>query len=142
MKCDGTKAVQVAVLGILLVGLAAPISAHHSTALFDRSKVISIEGTVIKANYGNPHSIYELTGKQVGVDDAPVKNWVLEAQNPNIMLSNGLKADTIKVGDKISVTGYARKDAKPYISVATFTDTNGKVYQQCAQFPCKKGPDN
>jgi Family of unknown function (DUF6152) len=138
MKCDRTKAVQVAVLGTLLVGLAAPISAHHSGAMFDRSKVISLEGTVMKAEYGNPHSIYELTGKEVGVDNAPVKKWVLEAQNPNIMLSNGLKPDTIKVGDKISVTGYARKDGKPYISVATFTDTNGKVYQQCAQFPCKK----
>src|ERR1700674_1756680 len=129
MKFDRITAIQVAALGVLLVGVAAPISAHHSTALFDRSKAVTIQGMVTEANYGNPHSIYLITGKEVGVDNAPVKNWVLEAQNPKIMLSNGLKPDTIKVGDKITVTGYLRRDGKPFMSVSSFTDANGKVYQ-------------
>jgi Family of unknown function (DUF6152) len=128
MKRDRIATAWVAALGVLLVGVTAPMFAHHSMSMFNLEKTITLQGTVTEAVWGNPHSLFSCDAKEVDADNAPVRNWSLEAPSPSVMMSKGLKADTIKVGDKITVTGNPRKDGKPSLLLLTLTDANGKRY--------------
>src|SRR5258708_21405599 len=38
-----------------LAVLASPVAAHHSTAMFDKEKVVTITGTVKEVQWTNPH---------------------------------------------------------------------------------------
>ena len=124
MTRDHSRAALVAVLGILLVGLATPALAHHSKSMYDLDKTITLECTVTEVAWGNPHVLYLADAKDAG--KSSVINWNLEGPSPNVLISKGVKADTLKVGDKITVTGNPRKDGKPHMLLVTLTDTSGK----------------
>jgi hypothetical protein len=60
-----------ALLGLVAAALtAAPALAHHSYAMFDMQKNVTLEGTVTDYQWTNPHGWIEMTttdaaGKQV-----------------------------------------------------------------------------
>ena len=58
-------AVGVAALGVLLVALATPILAHHSTTMFTDDATITLEGTLTEVAFANPHSLFFLDAKPV-----------------------------------------------------------------------------
>ena len=83
---------------------AAPVSAHHSTAMYTGSKTVT--GKVLKFEWTNPHAhIYIET-----VDDkGNTVVWDCEMVSLNHLRSYGWTSRTVKVGDIISATGaYAR----------------------------------
>ena len=47
----------VGILTVLLgfVPMTAPLSAHHSRAMFDVNELVSVEGVVTKVEWRNPH---------------------------------------------------------------------------------------
>jgi hypothetical protein len=47
-----TRWISVASIAVVM----SPVSAHHSGAMFDRTKVVKLEGTIVKYDYTNPHS--------------------------------------------------------------------------------------
>lgn len=118
----------VAICVVLLGGLFTPLLAHHSMAMFDLEKTITIEGTVTEVVWGNPHTLFFIDAKDPSDANSPVKNWNLEFPSPASMAPRGFKADTVKVGDKITVTGNPRKDGKLNILVLTVVDASGKSY--------------
>jgi hypothetical protein len=128
MKRDCKSAAYLAVLTVLLLGVIAPLQAHHSMAMFDLDKTITLEGTVTEVAWGNPHTIFLCDANEPGVENSPVRNWTLEAPSPSVLVSKGMKPDTIKVGDKIGLTGNPRKDGKAVLLVQTVTDATGKKY--------------
>lgn len=128
MQRDRSAAVRIAVLGALIMGVIAPIYAHHSMAMFDLDKIITIQGTVTDVAWGNPHTIFLWDANEVGVDNSPVRNWTLEGPSPSVLVSKGMKPDTIKAGDKISMSGNPRKDGKPVLLILGLTDATGKRY--------------
>jgi hypothetical protein len=54
LRCS-TRISAVAV-ALLLAAVALPAAAHHSAAVFEMSKQVSVQGTVEKWLWGNPHS--------------------------------------------------------------------------------------
>ena len=86
---------------------AGPALAHHSFAMFDRTKSVMIEGTVREFQWTNPHSWIHV---DVKLPDGSVENWAIEAGSPNILLRRGITRNTLKKGDKIIVDGYQSKD--------------------------------
>ncbi len=81
--------------------------AHHSGAMYDDKKVITIEGTVARYEWANPHVylyVQQLT------DSGQTVQWEIEASPPSILRRLGWSQDTLAVGDKISVTGNPAKD--------------------------------
>jgi len=115
MKRNRETAVGAAVLGVLLVALATPVPAHHSTTMFVNDKTITLEGTLTEVAFANPHSIFFLDAKPVENPDEPMKNWSVEAPSPRRLVGMGWQRDTINAGDKVRITGYARRDGKPQI---------------------------
>jgi hypothetical protein len=123
-------AVGVAALGVLLVALATPILAHHSTTMFVSDKTITLEGTMTEVAFGNPHSLFFLDARPVEKSNEPVKNWSVEAPSPRRLIGMGWQRDTIKAGDKVRITGYARKDGKPQILFIEISDDKGHHFSE------------
>ena len=104
--------------------LSSPASAHHSfAAQYDSSKPVEMRGTVTKVEWTNPHARVYI---DVRDDNGQVGNWNFEMASPNILVRNGWKQNTVKVGDRITVSGYlARKGDRMAIAGAV-ADANGK----------------
>ena len=91
-------------LVILLVGLcfaSGTLVAHHSFAIFDTSKSVTLSGTVTAFEWTNPHAYIEVDVPQPG---GGMKHWSVELGSPSILMQSGWKYKDLKAGDKISVT--------------------------------------
>ncbi len=102
-----------------LASLALPVLAlaHHSGAMFDSSRSVTIAGTITEFNWMNPHSSFK-----VDVTGAAGQHeiWALEVNAPPYLIPLGWKRTTLKSGDKVSVTVRPLRDGKPggsYMSI-------------------------
>jgi len=116
------------VLGFGLLAAAAPALAHHAvSAEFDRNKPITFTGTVKKVEWMNPHIYTHIESK-----DATGKTVVYEVEGgaPNSLFRNGWRADTLKPGETVNVTGSRAKSEKSFrVGSATITKADGtKVF--------------
>ncbi len=111
-------------LGGLLAGalILAPggARAHHSFAMFDQTRQVSVAGTVRDFEWTNPHAFIE-------VEDAQGKVWGVELNSPNNLVRQGWKRDVIKPGDKISVTLNPLRDGRPGGLFNAVTLPDGRV---------------
>lgn len=89
---------------------ALPAAGHHSTAAFDTSKVVKIEGTVTLFLWRNPHAAFKVDGKASG--DAPDGVWTVEMTAPNVLINQGWKRTSLKAGDKVTVFVNPLRDAQ------------------------------
>jgi hypothetical protein len=111
----------------LLVWLAATsvsTSAHHSMAMYDMPKNVTVTGIVARVELKNPHSLFYITvtdkdGKQV--------EWILECQPLATLTTFGWSASTMKVGDKITAAGSPAKNGKPAMLVRAIQLADGRT---------------
>ena len=99
----------VVCVGLLLLS-RMPAFAHHAfDADFDEKDRITLEGTLTKIEWMNPHGwIYV----DVKGPDGRVTNWAIETGAPAVLVRRGLRKDDFRVGMEIIVDGYrARKKA-------------------------------
>lgn len=94
------------VRGMRLIGLtcvaalgAAPADAHHSFAMFDNTRTITLHGTVTAFQWTNPHAYLELDA-----DDGAgkTKHYTLELTSPNMMTRIGWSSRTVKPGEVVT----------------------------------------
>ena len=93
-----------AYLGGLLGLLAlAPASAgaHHSFAVYDHTRTLTVKGTVTKFQWTNPHAFIEL---DVTGADGAVKHFSIECTSINMMQRLGWRSTMIKAGDVVTAT--------------------------------------
>ena len=120
-----SKAVVLAAAGLAALALgAAPALAHHSFAMFDRSKEISISGTVKDFQYTNPHSWVVVL---VTTPDGKVTEWGFESEGPSTLLQNGVKHSSILPGEKVTAVAYPMRDGRPAGSLISITKADGTV---------------
>src|SRR5258705_12409093 len=98
-------------LGMLFsAAILAPAAAHHSFAMFDSDKTVTMKGTVKELEWTNPHSwlrimVVDQAGKTV--------QWGLEMGPPARQIQRGWKHDTLRPGDGVTVTINPSKHASP-----------------------------
>jgi len=92
---------QVALTSVLMIGAAGPVAAHHSPVMFDMTKSVTIEGTVVEFSWTNPHSSIQLDVSAAG---GAIERWGVEMGSPNSMVRAGWKSTLLKPGDRVSVT--------------------------------------
>lgn len=86
-------------LSFALMGLTTAVAfAHHSFAAFDMSKTKVIKGSVSEVQYRNPHAWLFIDVRNA---KGKAETWAIEAGGPNILMRQGWKANTVKVGDEV-----------------------------------------
>jgi Family of unknown function (DUF6152) len=113
--------VALTVAGLLLA--AGPADAHHSWQL-DRSKLLTLSGTVTRVDFANPHvQVYLQVEEENGSSDT----WQAGGPSPNQLSRGGWTRDTVKPGDQITVAGYRNRDGSRILRFDTLTLASGQV---------------
>lgn len=103
--------------GVVLVLFSTPAYVHHSGAMFDLSKKVTVSGTIIDFHWTNPHSSFKV---DVANKDGTTSVWAIEMNSPNNLVRVGWKRTTLKPGDKVTVTMRPLRDGTPggqYVSI-------------------------
>jgi hypothetical protein len=79
---------------------AKPANAHHSFAMFDQSKVMTITGTVKDFQWVNPHVVlWVYAAADAGSPDI----WTIELTSPGNLTRMGWSRRSLNPGDKVAV---------------------------------------
>jgi Family of unknown function (DUF6152) len=103
---------------------AAPAFAHHSAAMFDAEKEITLQGTVREFQYTNPHSWIQV---MVPGQDGKSLEWSVETAAPIVLLRAGIKKNSIAPGEKVSVRVHPMKDGSAGGNLIALTKADGSV---------------
>jgi hypothetical protein len=98
-----------AIAGTVLL-LTAQADAHHSFAMFDFDKVVTITGTVKEFQWTNPHVV--LWVDVPGKDPAKPDQWWLEMTSPGNLTRGGWNRKAFNPGDRVEVELNPLRDGK------------------------------
>ncbi len=89
---------------------AIPAQAHHSFAMFDAEKKVTLDGTVKEFQWTNPHSWILMT-----VSDAQGKaeQWAIEMGGPSGLARQGWVPKTLTPGMKVQAVIHPLRDGTP-----------------------------
>jgi hypothetical protein len=87
-------------VGVLVAFCSLGAQAHHSYGMFDRSKEVTVSGTVQEFEWTNPHSRVSLL-VPAARGDAQV--WDIEMGPPGQLVRSGWKRLSLKPGDKVDI---------------------------------------
>lgn len=106
------------------MALAAPTAqAHHSFAMFDRTREVSVSGTVRQFQWANPHAYIQLTAKDSSGKDV---EWSLEMGAPMYLYARGWRPRTLRPGSEIRVRLNPLRNGSPGGVVLEVYDSAGK----------------
>lgn len=107
-----------------MVLAAIPSFAHHSfSSEFDINQPVTLNGTLTKLDWVNPHGFIFLDVKGA---DGKIVNWAVETGGPNALLRRGVRKDDFVLGSTITVKGFRAKSGLPIANGRTVTLANGK----------------
>jgi Family of unknown function (DUF6152) len=110
---------------VLLLGAYTTAEAHHSAAMFDREKVLTLQGTVKSYAYAQPHSWIDLLVADPSGGEPVV--WGVECGTTTAMRNVGVTPSVLKPGDKIAIRVHPLRDGRPRGSFIDVTLANGEV---------------
>jgi hypothetical protein len=114
-------------VGVLMCAAFATshtLLAHHSFAMFDTAKRVTMRGTVTGFEWTNPHAYIEI---DVPDDKGVVKHWSVELGSPSILMQAGWKFSDVKVNDKITVVLNPLRSGEAGGLLVTVTVRDGRV---------------
>jgi Family of unknown function (DUF6152) len=120
-------------IGALAV-LTIPLLAHHSGAMFEKEKTITVEGVVKQFQYTNPHSWLLVDVKN---KDGSVTTWGFEAEGPSTLQRAGIRPSDFAAGTKLKITGHPMKDGSPAAAWVEATRADGKRFDPREGFKVK-----
>ncbi len=82
-------------------------TAHHSFAMFDRDKQVTLSGTVKEFQWTNPHIFIQLVVENAAGSS---EEWSIEGASPNMLFRRGWTNQSFKPGDKVTVVVNPLKD--------------------------------
>ena len=103
-------------LTVAALFLSAPVVAHHSFAMFDQKKLVTLKGTVSEFQWTNPHAFIHI---EVPDGSGGKHLWQIELNSPNNLKRQGWKSTSVKAGDAVTlVLNPLRDGAKGGLFVA------------------------
>ncbi len=108
--------------GMALLAVAGPVLAHHSFAMFDQTKKVTLQGEVKEFQWTNPHSWVQL---QVKNEKGETEEWALEALSPNVLSRMGWKRNSLKPGDMITAVINPTRDGSHGGNLISVTKADG-----------------
>jgi hypothetical protein len=115
-----------AAVGVLAAALAGAALAHHSNAMFEARKQVTLNGTVVDFEYTNPH-----TWVVVDVPGAGGKavRWSFEGDSPATLMRSGIARSSLSVGEKVTITGRPLRDGRPGGRLVRVVKADGTVLE-------------
>jgi hypothetical protein len=100
---------------------AAPAMAHHAWPV-DRSKEVTVKGTVTSFNWSNPHVMIDLEVRT----DGKIERWNIGGPSPDRMARNGWDRNTLKAGDVVTGIGHRHSDGSNVVQLQKIVLADGR----------------
>lgn len=114
------QALAVGIVGIFMGG--SSLLAHHTWAV-DRTRPVTVKGTVTGLSWSNPHVEIFLDAKD---DAGNVEKWTAGGPSTGRMAGSGVDRNLFKPGDVITAVGYRATDGSRLLRVETIMLPNGR----------------
>ena len=88
------------IVAIAALSAAGASAAHHSFAMFDQNRQVTLTGTIKSFQWTNPHAWIEIV---VPDGKGGERMWGIELNSPNNLTRQGWKRTAMKPGDKVTV---------------------------------------
>jgi hypothetical protein len=111
-------------MAVIILMTAAAAEAHHSFAMYDHTRTLTLKGTVTKFQWTNPHAYLELDVKDA---KGAVKHYTLEGTSINMMQRIGWRSNMIKFGDSVKVVMAPATSGEPVGLLLEVTFANGET---------------
>jgi hypothetical protein len=114
-----------AILAMTVGILASSLSlfAHHSDTWADHTRLVTVTGTVIRHDFVNPHQVILLAVKD---NKGKITEWKVLGSNLGDLRQAGWTKDTLKAGEQVTVSGFASRDGRPFMSRVRMVRANGE----------------
>jgi len=109
---------------VTALAVATAAYAHHSFAMFDQNKQLSLKGTVREFQWTNPHAWIHL---DVPGTDGTTESWQVELNSPNNLKRQGWKSTSVKAGDQVTLVLNPLKDGSKGGLFVSVTLPDGSV---------------
>jgi len=114
--------------GALLVaaGVAAPVIAHHSFAMFDLSEHMVVEGHVTRWAYNSPHSWLHIEAPDA---QGVMATWSFEGAAPVHAARQGVNGTTFRKGERVRVVMSPLRDGRNAGAMCFVVKEDGSIVQ-------------
>jgi len=106
MRILGIELAAYTVAAVIATGSAV---AHHSTAMFDMAKNVTLQGTIKEFQWTNPHTFIYIDVPNAG---GGVEEYGIEGMSPNYLARVGWDKHTLSTGDKVELVIHPLKDGR------------------------------
>jgi len=113
-------------LVLAVAGGAAPqaASAHHSFAMFDLQRQVTVTGTVRQFQWTNPHAYIQVIAKDAQGRDV---EWSMEMGAPMYLYARGWRPRSLRAGMEIKVVLNPLRNGRPGGVVRDVTTADGRT---------------
>ena len=116
------RRMSLAIPACLAALLGAQAIAHHSFAMFDNSRSITLHGKVTAYQWTNPHAFLDIDAEE---GKGKTKHYTLEMTSPNMLSRGGWSSRTVKPGDVVTAIVSPLNDGQPGGLLLQLTLPNG-----------------
>jgi hypothetical protein len=119
---------------LTLTAAAGPVLAHHSFAMYNANKTVTLHGTVQSLQWTNPHVIVWINAEE---GSAPPQLWSVEVSSPGAMTRSGWTRRSLQAGDKVVVELSPLRDGNHGGSLKKVTTAAGVVLTNDPRAGCR-----
>jgi hypothetical protein len=116
----------VGAVGIAAALFSVPALAHHSFAMFDGNRTVTLEGTVMEFDWTYPHAWVVMMGTD---GESAEQQWALELPAPSGLARKGWLPKSLTPGMQISAVIHPLKDGQAGGSLLTVRLPDGTVLE-------------
>ena len=121
------KFFSVGCLATMLLGITGSASPHHSPAVFDQTKRITLVGVVAEFRWTNPHSWIALS---VPDADGAAVEWDIEMTGPSHLVRAGWRSTTVSAGDEVTIIANPLRTNETVGKFISITFADGTVLSE------------
>jgi phage-related protein len=102
------RCIRVLIGTLALSAVPVLVSAHHSSAMFDQSRSLTLKGAIKEFRWTNPHVLIQLLVE--GSEGQQAEEWSIEMDSPESLARGGWRPDMLRTDDTVTLVIQPRRD--------------------------------